>query len=235
MDLVGLYVGGAFAVMVILAIVNSRLSVDLARPTDAAVWAEGLPQWFVALHRDLVDLGLVLSNQDWLRRLHAAFGEGDELYRAGEDLRLLGRPGRSLVAAATCCFTFGSEWSVERVGQAMAEELEARGVELAFRLEDPVALEGGGYRARLTVGPWSRELAFELPGDVYREANAILEADGWRVVQFGTGNVVHAFALLPLPLARKLHHGELFDLIDPPGGEEVREGGTPERWYTWLY
>ena len=235
MDLVGLYVFGAFGVMVVLAIVNSRLRVDLARPTDVAVWAQGLPLYFAALHRDLVDYGLVQSNQEWLERLHAAFGVGDELYQAGEDLRLLGRPGRSLVASATCCFTFGSDWRPERIGPALAEALGARGVPLEFRLEDIQPRDQGGSRALLVVGPWSRWLDFELPGEVYCEANALLEADGWRVVQFANGNVVHAFALLPLPLARKLHHAELFDLVDPPGGDEVRQGGTPEQWHTWLY
>lgn len=235
MDVVPFYAFFAFVAMVVLAIVNSRIKVDLARPTDVAVWTEGLPLYFAHSHRDLVDYGLIHSNQAWLDRLHASFGEGDELYQAGEDLRHMSRPGRSLLTAATCCVTFAPGWKAEEVGPALAAALRERGVEMEFRLDEIQMLEEGGFHGALTVGPWTRELDFDLPGDIYREANAILEADGWRIVQFATGNIVHAFAPMPLPLARKIHQSELWDLIDPPGGEELQEGGTPEQWYTWLY
>jgi len=44
-------------------------------------------------------------------------------------------------------------------------------------------------------------------------------AEGWRIAQFATANLVHAFAVMHLPLCRKLHQSALFDMIDPPGGE----------------
>lgn len=235
MDVVGFYAGMAFVVMVILAIVNSRLEVDLARPTDVPVGVEEVPLYFAHLHRDLLDLGLVRGNQAWFDRVRKAFGEGPALYEAGEALRLLSRPGRSLVVSATTDLRFLPGWNPEEIGPAMRAECAAVGAEIAFDLDEIEAREGGGYRARLTVGPWTRRLDFERPGDVFREANAILEADGYRVMQFANGNLSHAFALMHLPLARRLYDSALFDVIDPCGGEEVREGGTPEQWSTWLY
>lgn len=235
MDLVPLYALAAFVVMVILAIVNSRLEVDLARPDDLPVQGTSLPLYFAQTHREFLDLGLIHSHEEWVARVHGAFGTGDALYQAGEELRLLSRPGRSLVAAAASCFTFGLDWTPEQLAPALREECVRRGCEMDFELEEISSREEGGFRAVLRVGPWSRELDFELPGDVFREANALFEAEGWRVMQFATGNLTHAFALMHLPLARKMYQSMLFDLIDPPGGEPLEAGGSPEKWYTWLY
>jgi hypothetical protein len=233
-DLVPLYALSAFLVMILLAVVNSKLKVSLALPHDVAVQGSSLPLYFAQSHREFLDLGLISSHQEWMDRVHQAFGEGEDLYQAGEELRLLSRPGRSLLAAAASCFTFGKDWSPEQLGPALQEEMMRRGWEYPFDLTKIECLEVG-YQGRLQVGPWSRQLKFQLPGEVYREANALLEAEGWRVMQFATGNVSHAFALMHLPLARKMFQSELFDLIDPPGGEEVRAEGSPEKWMTWLY
>lgn len=234
MDLVPFYALLAFAVMVLLAIVNSRIKVDLARPSDLPVAGTGLPLYFAQAHREFLDLGLIHSHEDWVERVQAAFGHGDELYRTGEELRLLSRPGRSLLAAASCCFTFGMDWSPEDLAPALRQEMTRRGFSMDFEFSEIEELDHG-YRGRLRVGPWERWLDFHLPGEVYREANAILEAEGWRIMQFATGNISHAFALMHLPLARKMFQSELFDLIDPPGGEDLQPGGSPEKWYTWLY
>lgn len=235
MGIVGFYAAAAFGVMVLLAIVNSRIEVRMNRPVDRMVGGDALPIYFAQIHRDFYDLGLVESNQGWLDRLHQAFGEGDELDRNGEDLRLLGRPGFSLVAAATVGFSFGPDWTPEEIAEPVDRRLREYGLDFPFALKDLEELDNGSYRARLVVGAWSRELEFRLPGDVYREANALLEAEGFRVMQFATGGVSHAFALMELPMARKLFHSAAFDMVDPPGGDEVRPEGTPEKWHTWLY
>lgn len=235
MDMVSFYAAMAFVVMVILAIVNSKLKVESARPLEVPAAPGELPLYFAHQYRDFADYGLIRDAAAWVRRLHQAFGTGDQLYEAGEALRLLSRPGRSLLAAATSCFVFKPGWSAHEIEPAVREQLDELGLEdLAFRLDD-LERTADGWRCRLVVGPWSRELEFEVPGDVFREANALLEAEGYRVMQFDTARLVHAFCVMHLPLARKAFDSALFQFTDPCGGEEVDQGGAPEQWSTWLY
>lgn len=233
MDLlpISFYAFGCFLTMVVLAIVNSKIRVDTARPTDAG--PVGLPLYFAHAHRDFVDLGLVRSNQEWAARVVEHFGEGEELAQAGEDLRLLGRPGLSLLAAATVGFSLGYGWKPADIMARLEPELARLGI--PGSLEGIEELAGGRFAGKLTVGPWSRRLEFRVPGDVYREVNTVLEPEGYRIMQFATGGLSHAFALMHLPLARKMFQSAMFDLVDPPGGDELIPGGTTDRWYTWLY
>ncbi len=235
MDLlpISFYALGTLLVMVVMAIVNSKLEVDMAKPDDAGPL--GLPLFFAHAWRDFLDLGLVTSNQRWVENLHRHFGEGEDLVRAGDELRALGRPGMSLLAAATTGFTLGYGWKAEEIAPHLREAIREKGLDLACELEQIEALPGGVWRGRLTVGPWSRTLEFRVPGDVYREANTVLEPEGFRIMQFATGSLTHAFALMHLPLARQMYQMAVFDLVDPPGGEDLVPGGTTERWYSWLY
>ncbi len=235
MGIVSVYAGMAFVVMVLLAIVNTRLEVDLARPDSTPVGDAELPQYFAHSFRDMADLGLIRDSVDWVSKVESAFGKGDDLYQAGEELRLLSRPGRSLLAAATVGFTFGADWLPSEIESKLKQEIEALGIELDFRLENLKTLEDGHHEGLLSVGPWSRTLVFQFPGDVYREANALLEAEGFRIMQFDTASLNHSFALMHLPLAKKLFHSKLFQMIDPCGGDTIRPEGAPERWSTWLY
>lgn len=223
----------SLATMVVLAVVNSRIKVDDAAPLDAG--PVGMPLYFAHAHRDFLDLGLVRSNADWEARVHAHFGEGHDLVHAGDELRQLGRPGLSLLAAATVGWTHGYGWEPGEIEPMVREQFAALGIAMGFALEDVEEVEGGGYRGRLTVGPWTRELDFQVPGDVYRETNTVIEPEGYRIMQFATADLCHAFALMHLPLARKMFQANLFDLIDPPGGEELVPGGDTQKWYTWLY
>lgn len=235
MDVVSFYAAMAFVVMVVLAIVNSKLKVESARPLGVATVPGELPLYFAHQFRDFSDYGLIRAPDTWKARMHQAFGDGDQLYEAGEALRLLSRPGRSLLAAATACFVFKPGWSAEEIEPAVRAQLDELGLEeLTFRLDDLESTEEG-WRCHLVVGPWSRELTFTVPGDVFREANALLEADGYRIMQFDTANLVHAFCVMHLPLARKAYESALFEFIDPCGGEELDQGGAPEQWSTWLY
>lgn len=253
------YALGTLAVMVVLAVVNSALEVEAAQPRD--VGPSGLPLFFAQAHRIFLDLDLIESNQAWANRVRRVFGapeggedpestegaedpsdEGevaydpDALMHAGDQLRLLGRPGMSLLAAATLGFTLDSDWTPDDLLPPLRAGLARyRRDDLGLELEEVERLEDGSFRGRLTVGPWTRHLDFRLPGDVYREANTVLEAEGFRVMQFDTAGLRHAFALMQLPLARKMFQSATFALVDPPGGEPLVEGGRPEQWYTWLY
>ena len=235
MDMVSFYAAMAFVVMVVLAVVNSKLEVDSARPLEVPAAPGDLPLYFAHQFRDFTDYGLIRDGDTWKSRMHQAFGTGDALYDAGEALRLLSRPGRSLLAAATVCFTFKPGWSAEEIQPAVRAQLDELGLEdLAFRLDELTKTEGG-WTCRLVVGPWSRDLEFQVPGDVFREANALLEAEGYRIMQFDTARLVHAFCVMHLPLARKAYESKLFEFIDPCGGQDVDQGGAPEQWSTWLY
>jgi len=141
----------------------------------------------------------------------------------------------SLLAAATVGFTHGYGWAPEEIAPKLRQELSRLEVGIPMDLTGIEELEGGRYRGHLTVGPWSRDLEFAVPGDVYREVNTVLEPEGWRIMQFSTANLVHAFAVMHLPLARKMYQANLFDVVDPPGGEDLVRGGATEQWYTWLY
>lgn len=235
MDVVSFYAAMAFVVMVILAVVNSKLKVESARPLEVPAAPGELPLYFAHQFRDFTDYGLIRDADAWKRRMHESFGDGDQLYEAGESLRLFSRPGRSLLAAATVCFTFRPGWSAEEIQPAVRAQLDELGLEeLAFGLEELERTQAG-WRCRLVVGPWNRELMFTVPGEVFREANALLEAEGYRIMQFDTAGLVHAFCVMHLPLARKAYESELFEFIDPCGGPELAPDGAPEQWCSWLY